>query len=345
MVTSFDFSRRLLLILSLSGLILNVGCEQGQVVVDKVLQRDRTFHQKFGWKAEDFFEDAQVAALCKAIEANDLAEMERLIKQGADVNAIGKGNMTPLMWAFPDNKLPRFTKLLEHGANPNVQITSDLGIPSAFAKGDSVTTRAAQTRFLGYFEAVMKAGGDVSLRDGTLNMPLLHLIVLAMVPDAKERCKLVLDRGAKINEVHAGGTPTMDAIATAGQYDLAMFLLENGADPFVYREDQLQRLIHCVVSRESELARLQPWQRVMFKRVLDWLVAHGEDADAARADLKRWNQKFNTPGGFKSQFQIELAEKRRQQEEAARGEVPREKTADQEHEKRAPTDRDNSDAD
>jgi len=32
----------------------------------------RTIHQKCGWKAEDFFADPKVIALCRAIEANDL---------------------------------------------------------------------------------------------------------------------------------------------------------------------------------------------------------------------------------------------------------------------------------
>ena len=63
----------------------------------------RTIHQRCGWKAEDYFTDRKVIALCRAIEANDLAEMERVVKAGADVNAQGKDKMTPLLWAFPDN--------------------------------------------------------------------------------------------------------------------------------------------------------------------------------------------------------------------------------------------------
>ena len=69
------------------------------------LQPGRTYHQRCGWKAVDCFTDPKVIALCRAIEANDLAEMERLVQAGADVNARVKGNMTPLLWAFPDNHL------------------------------------------------------------------------------------------------------------------------------------------------------------------------------------------------------------------------------------------------
>ena len=64
----------------------------------------RTWHAKFGWKAEEYFTHPQVIALCRAIEADDLKEMDRLIAAGVNVNAQGKGKMTPLLWAFPDNK-------------------------------------------------------------------------------------------------------------------------------------------------------------------------------------------------------------------------------------------------
>ncbi len=105
----------------------------------------RTIHQKCGWKAEDYFADPKVIALCKAIEANDLAEIELLVKSGADVNTQGKGEMTPLVWAFPDNKLPRFKRLLEHGANPNVVVESDFGTKGHIREGDSVTHLACST--------------------------------------------------------------------------------------------------------------------------------------------------------------------------------------------------------
>ena len=42
----------------------------------------RTFHQRCGWKAEDYFTDSKVIALCKAIEAKDLAEMGKRKRTG-----------------------------------------------------------------------------------------------------------------------------------------------------------------------------------------------------------------------------------------------------------------------
>ena len=123
-----------------------------------------TTHQRSGWKAEDFFTEPKVIALCHAIEANDLAEMDRLVRAGADVNAQGKHKMTPLLWAFPDNNLPRFKWMLEHGANPNVVVEDEFNTRQNIARGDSVTQLACESSFPGYFETVFDHGGDPNLR-------------------------------------------------------------------------------------------------------------------------------------------------------------------------------------
>ena len=122
-----------------------------------------TFHQKCGWKAEDLFQDAATVALCKALEVNDLQELDRLVTAGANVNKKGKGNITPLVWAFPDNALPRFTRMLEHGADPNVVFQEDFNTRGLMAPGSSVTHLACATKFPGYFEAVFANGGDPNL--------------------------------------------------------------------------------------------------------------------------------------------------------------------------------------
>jgi hypothetical protein len=122
-----------------------------------------TWYQNFGWKAENYFDDRKVISLCHAIEANSIKEMERLVADGANANAQGKDNMTPLLWSFPDKKLACFTRLLELGADPNIAIKSDLNTHGGFAAGDSVTHMACRTEFNGYFEAVFAHGGDPNL--------------------------------------------------------------------------------------------------------------------------------------------------------------------------------------
>ena len=213
--------------------------------------------------------------------------------------------MTPLMWAFPDNKLQRFQTLLEHGADPNVKITTNLGVPSGFAVGDSVTTESAQTHFPGYFKAVMQAGGDPNIRN-RLNMPVMVIIIHATVADARERCAIALQSGADINVRWGGATLPMEAVAAGGQFDLAMYLIEQGADFKAYRDDKLQKLIHALVNREADVAQLPPENQLGYKRLLNWLVGQGEDADAARADFARWAEFSSVPAEYAKQWQAEV---------------------------------------
>src|SRR5436190_16367837 len=234
--------RRTLLgiILIASALSCSVGCAQGSL---------KSFHKKVGWKAEDFFEDGKVIALCKAIEASDLKEMERLIKDGADVNAKGKGNITPLLWAYPDNKPERFKLLLENGADPNVFIESDLNVPrSVFLPGDSVTRLTAKSVFPQHFGLVLNHGGDINLVNPRTKECLLSTVIQEARGKTKERVKMLIDRGVDVNNMSDGIPPIIAAASFFGQYKIATILLEAGADPLLRIEDRTTKLTHVLVA-------------------------------------------------------------------------------------------------
>jgi ankyrin repeat protein len=56
------------------------------------------------------------------------------------------------------------------------------------------------------------------------------------VSNKKEKIRTLLKLGADINYMDGGGlTPTMSAVAFAGQYDIALELLKAGADPKIYQ--------------------------------------------------------------------------------------------------------------
>jgi hypothetical protein len=113
----------------------------------------------FGWRSENYFDQPLKIELCKSIEANDLVEIDRLVAAGADVNAQGKGKMTPLLWAFPDGNLERFTHLLKLGADPNTLFEGDFNTRGALQPAQSVTHLAAGTAFPGCFDAAFNHHG------------------------------------------------------------------------------------------------------------------------------------------------------------------------------------------
>lgn len=134
---------------------------------------DRSPHQRLKWKAEDFFTDAGVISLCKAIERKDTAEIDRLVKSGVNVNAKGRANMTPLLWAFPTGE-EVFKKMLEMGADPNVKLTEDyllLNNKSVVFAAVELTDGLMHHQYFydvpmdNYLKLVLDHGGDPNAED------------------------------------------------------------------------------------------------------------------------------------------------------------------------------------
>lgn len=270
------------------------------------------WHAKFDWKADEYFDDPQVIQLCQAIEANDLAEMERLIQAGADVNAQGKGKMTPLLWAFPGNKPERFKKLLEHGADPNVIVESDFNTRhTAIVPGDSVTVLAARSSFPEHFGYVMEHGGNPNQTNPETKCTLLRAIIMEGGPQVKERIKLLIEKGADLNATGGSSSPpVMDAVGFFGQFDVALLLLEAGADPNIYMKNHVRKLTHIVVLAKKGLATMTPQQRADFEKLVEWLEDHGQSIAEAEADFERW-KKWPSDRAAKSRLiDAEIAERK-----------------------------------
>lgn len=291
------------------------------------LRAEWTTHERFGWKAEDYFTDPQVVALCHAIEAKDLAEMERLVKAGADVNAQGKGKMTPLMWAFPDNQLPRFKWLLEQGANPNVVVESDFNTGHRTFPGDSVTHMACATPFPGYFDAVFDHGGDPNLRrtgaTGRDATPLFT-VILSGGRNRVEKVKRLIAAGADMNTLSGGSTPPMLAAGWFKQNDLVLIMLQAGADFRAYDRKERDRLIHRVVSQEFGtvgLNALTPQMQADRAAVIKWLEDRGESYAEAKADIERWDSWGRSTGEYDRKMAAEIAKRKAREEVAAEAKV------------------------
>lgn len=290
-------------------LLMITGCGKLRIV-------NRTFHQRCGWRAEDYFTDPKVIALCRAIEAKDLLEMERLVQAGADINARGKGNMTPLLWAFPDNQLPRFEWLLVHGADPNVAIESEFNTGGSMVPGDAVTHFVCKTAFPGYFEAVFKHGGDPNLRTGRYDDVPLTLVIESGLANRERTIRDLVAVGADPNILSAGRTPAMKAVSWRGQYHLASLLLDLGADPMVYEADGMRRLIHVAVREEQAFRANGPQQTADYQALLKRLTDRGESIEIARKDLQRWASWSRTTNEYREKMAAEVAQ-RKAREKAA----------------------------
>jgi hypothetical protein len=249
------------------------------------------WHARVGWKAEDYFQDDQVIALCRAIEADDLPTMEKLIKDGANLNAVGKDGMTPLLWAFPERKFPRFELLLKHGADPNVMIKSNLGLKSqpfhpypsggrllddrGCAAGDSVLHLAARSPQIEYLRAVIAHGGDANLVNPTTGQRPLHVVINRNYHfDVMQRVELLLVAKAEINvfDDYTLNYPVTRAV-NEDLYDVALLLLRSGADPNLIPPKGKQTLADVMKRKRAN----QDWSNPsdprikMFAELEEWL--------------------------------------------------------------------------
>ena len=268
-------------------LMCSCGCDESASVISV------STHRKLGWRASDYFTDPSVVALCDEIEQNDIAAVGQLIASGVDVNARGKGNMTPLLWGFLDNHSVVFRKLLEAGADPNVRFESDFNSNGLFRAGESVTFLAATSRFKEQFFDVMKHGGEPGFCSRKPMTSLVHAVIRSSAPDRAKRLKVLIDLKADLDVVdYMDSTPAMAAAMNGAQYDLAIMLIRAGADWRVYQERNNGKLIHFVVKEELFSRVLVDTQQEAYAELLEFLVEQGESAEDARRDLRRWEELY-----------------------------------------------------
>ncbi|MBC8290762.1 MAG: hypothetical protein H8E37_10645 [Planctomycetes bacterium] len=291
----------------------------------------RTFHSRIGWEASEYFKDPEVVALCEAIESDNLEEIDRLVASGADVNAKGKDGMTPLLWAFPDDRLPRFEKMLELGANPNVPITGDLNSRGTFRPSMTVIHIAAGSKFEGQFEAVMKHGGDPNLVDDRDQAPLNLIVGSFSLPESLrlKRIRILLDAGADLDFVGgmSGMTSAMNSVSR-GKFQEALLLLEAGASMDIYQTRSNKKFVHCLAQNRSTPNRerldkgMSSQNRIALETILKLVKDNGDDLEQAKKDLERWQNwgKVYESAKFRELMDKEIAE-RKSKEAAATEQV------------------------
>lgn len=273
------------------------GCTEAKQVVDlaQTMADHRAkgpMHERLKWKAEDFFTDAGVINLCEAIEARDLAEIRQLVRSGVDVNARGRGNMTPLLWAFPMGESV-FRTVLKLGADPNVALTRNY----LNLQGKSVTFAAVKlvdgpiykqcfydVPMDNYLSIVLENGGNPNQEDLSGETPLFDT-ALSEPRKLSKKIHLLLDAGGDVNhQNYQGDTPLLSA--SQYRFDAKMALLKSGADyriPNKYGFDVILRLQQDRTDRESKGERGLPTADA--EALFDWLTKEGVSWEAARTAL------------------------------------------------------------
>ena len=175
-------------------------------------------------QAYRFFPNPVDADLAAALERSDWAGAERAVHAGANVNAVGKDGMYPLVWAMYVRNTAAFAWLLEHGADPNSDSGGDHGCALFWA---------AEAEQPDWLRLLLSHGANPNLtRKAKLGLSETALLAAVNLCHS-ENVKMLIAAGAEVNYRSppqvGGGTPAIYA-AGLGWFEGVCILLEAGAD-------------------------------------------------------------------------------------------------------------------
>jgi ankyrin repeat protein len=154
--------------------------------------------------------------LYEAAGAGDLQAIDELLKRGASVNAIIRGDGTPLLGAARKGHLAAVTLLLGRGADPNVPVPGDgtaLIAAAAGGHGNIVSL-------------LLDRGADPNLGVPGDGNPL----IMAASEGRAEIISLLLGRGARMEDVVPGDENALCKASEQGQLNVVKLLVSRGAN-------------------------------------------------------------------------------------------------------------------
>jgi len=153
--------------------------------------------------------------LIESVSLGMMAEADRALREGADVNARNSKGATPLHIAVARHFEDTARMLIEKGADANVK--DDLGI--------TPLNLAAYNGDNGIANALLKAGASPDVPDQNGTTPLF----MAVGSGNKEMAKVLLDAGADTKRTILDGLALMHVVAFSGEIELAKMLVDKGA--------------------------------------------------------------------------------------------------------------------
>jgi ankyrin repeat protein len=160
-----------------------------------------------------------VAPLLVASEVgNGVAVIDALLKAGADANAASGDHETALMLAARAGNAAVMKLLLAYGADPNA---------SEGWRGQTALMWAAANNNREAAQTLLEGGADLYAITKTLFTPLLFAVRAGHAGMTED----LLQAGANVNDVAKDGTSALTVAIMNAHWDLAATLLKWGADP------------------------------------------------------------------------------------------------------------------
>ncbi len=200
-------------------------------------------------KPETFF-SGELLPIAQAIKSNDIDRAKELSKNLDNIDETGFENFTLLAFSVADSNAAAIHMLMELGADPAHQIGrhKDRGTIGSFSMWNQSTEA---------LRALLESGMDPDQRETDRTL-------IYKVPELRDNdsLKLLVEFGADVNVTdRLGQTPILHFVLAS--FDEAIYLLENGADPFVMDKAGVT-LAYSVQNRiENMSSELEAYQKLL----------------------------------------------------------------------------------
>ena len=266
-----------------------------------------------------------ITPLFLASRAGDAAMIDLLLNAGASANAQNGTGTTPLMLAAASGSVDAAKALLDHGAEVNTKESTwgetALMFASALNRAPvvklllergadaRVTTNVAsldrtaieenrEKNANGRSDADAKKRAAMEYRGrGLQAMGGMTALLFAVRDGQMDTVRTLLAAGADVNEVStADKTSPLTSAIFNGHYDMAMFLLNHGADPKLLNVDGLGPLYATIdmqfANRTWYPAADISEERTNYLDLMKALLAHGANPND-RIHKKLWFRRFH----------------------------------------------------
>ncbi len=226
--------------LGLNGIATIVAAVAPLVAVVVIGTSARSFiEQRRNSSGASYWTDPALRRMATAIVAGDTAAI-RVAAREADINAVGKDNMTPLTFAI--GRQPSVVPALLSAGADAAKVVPNTLTPLAQA------LRAPES----VFTALLNAGADAN-GDGDSGASIL---VSAIQTRSYARYAALIAHGADISKADATGRTALIVAAEERLWNIATDLINRGADVLVQSRDGAS--VSRVIERADENTRAEP---------------------------------------------------------------------------------------
>ena len=208
----------------------------------------------------EVFFSGDLLAVAEAIKKKDIEKARLLAEKLPDIDAPGTENYTLLAFAVGDTNIPAIKMLMALGADPSTKLGSR-------GQNGSVAYFAMWRKTTEALKAMLEAGMDTEIKRDSDT-----LIYDAPTLKDNDSLRLLVEFGADVNARDCLGQTVLFKFINV-RFDEALYLLENGADPFVMSESGMTPAYSVQVSLNMMDKSTEAYQKML--KIQQKMIAMG----------------------------------------------------------------------